>query len=321
MFSLYLHRYFERQSWLSRQVARHLYMDAPESKATQGDSLAIVLICKDVENYVDEWIKYYQLAGVRHFYIYDNGSSDSTVAKAKSHNGDEMSIIVHPWILNATAGKCEISPQEIAYVHAVICHRHKHRWMGFFDIDEFLVPRKHLTILEGLKQLSEFSNISLPWCQFGHCGHVYQPSEPCAFAYTNRHQTNRYHFDNFKCILNPCKISMVGIHEFSTLDMGERTANVKGQVERSGDKYSATGFITNEYLQLNHYRTKSMEENNAKVKQVMRGELAEERKYRLGQLLHKLSTNVIEDTAILDFLDRHGIKNSQEYSQYIKGNA
>ena len=321
MFSLNLYRYFERRFWLSRQVARHLSMDAPGPMPTQEGGIAIVLICKDVEDYVDEWIKYYQLAGVRHFYIYDNGSSDGTVAKAGSHRGNEISVIIHPWVVDAAAGQCEISPQEMAYAHAVLCYRHKHRWMAFLDIDEFLVPRKHLTIMEGLEHLNEFSNISLPWYQFGHCGHMSKPSEPCAFAYTRRHQTNRYHFDYFKCILDPCRIAMVSIHEFLTLDMGERTANEKGQVELSRDKNRATGFISNEYLQLNHYRTKSIEENNAKVKQVMYGELSEEREYRVGRQVRILSTNVVEDTAILDFLSRHGIKNSHEYSQYIKGDG
>ena len=103
--------------------------------------------------------------------------------------------------------------------------------------------------------------------------------------------------------------------------MGIKTANDKGQVEPTNAKISAKGFISNEHLQLNHYRTKSIEENNAKIELVMHGEDAEERKHRVMPQIEQLARNVVEDKAALDFLKRHGIKNSQEYSQYIKGNA
>ena len=307
---------------MSYKATRYLFVDAPGRGEAQENNLAMVLICKDEEDYIDEWIRYHVLAGVRHFYIYDNDySSGNTAAKALAHNRGGVAVIVHPWRLKASAGQCAVSPQGAAYVHAALCYGHKHRWMAFIDIDEFIVPRQHGTIIEALDRLRRYSNISLPWSQFGHCGHVTKPSEPCAFAYMFRHQPDVYYIHHFKCILNPAKLSMVYTHHCSTTDMGTTTSNDKGQVEENQSRQSAAGFISSEFLQLNHYQAKSIEDINAKLNQTLHGELEEERKHRVGVQLRKLSTNVIEDTAIIDFLNRHGINNSREYSQYIKAKA
>ena len=317
MFALNLHRYLERRFWLSRKVAQFLFIDASSAGEAQENNLAVVLICKDEEDYVDEWIRYHELAGVRHFYIYDNDSADSTAAKARAHNRDKTAVIVHPWRLRAKAGKCTVGPQEAAYAHAILCYGHKHRWMAFIDIDEFIVPRQHGTIIEALERLDRHSNISLSWSQFGHCGHMTKPSEPCAFAYMLRHQPDINRSDHFKCIIDPSKISMIGVHYCLTIDMGTTTSNDRGQVEENNRRQSADGFVSSEFLQLNHYRTKSMAENNAKLRRMMHGWVAAERTFRINTYTNEVNANLAKDTAIVDFLHRHGIHNSKEYSQYI----
>ena len=320
MFALNLYRYFEKRSWVRHKVTQELFTDAPGAGKAQENNLAVVLICKDEEDYIDEWIRYHELAGVRHFYIYDNDySSGSTAAKARAHNRGGVAVIVHPWRLKASAGKCVITPQQAAYVHAALCYGYKHRWMAFIDIDEFIVPRQHDTIIEALDRLKRHSNISLVWSQFGHCGHATKPSDPCAFAYMLRHQPEARPNSFFKCVVNPCKLSMVSLHEFRTIDMGTTTSNDKGQVEENSSRPSASGFVSSEFLQLNHYQSKSIEESHAKLNQTLHGALIEERKHAVRTQSKKLSTNTVEDTAILDFLSRHGINNSQEYIQYIKG--
>ena len=317
MFSLLLHRRLERQFWQSRKVTWYFFIDAPGAGEAQENNLAAVLICKDEEDYIDEWIRYHELAGVRHFYIYDNGSSDRTIAKARTHNRNGTTVIVHPWTLKASAGQCLVLPQEAAYVHATLCYGHKHRWMAFIDTDEFIVPRQHGTIVEALERLNEHSNISMHWSQFGHCGHETKPSEPCAFAYMLKHQPYAHHNHHFKCIVAPSKLSQISIHFFSTIDMGTTTSNDKGQVEENLSRPSAAGFISNEFLQVNHYRTKSKEEHNAKLQRLMHGWNATERAFKLNILANEVNTNLVEDTAILDFLRRHGINSSQDYSRYI----
>ena len=322
MFVLNLYRCLERRFWPSRKVTKFLFLDAPETGTTQENNLAVVLICKNEEDYIDEWIRYYELAGVRHFYIYDNDySSGSTAGKARAHNKEGMVVIVHPWRLKASAGQCAIIPQPVAYAHAVLCYGHKHRWMAFIDIDEFIVPRQHGTIIAALNHLKMHSNISLHWSLFGDCGHMTKPPDPCAFAYMLRHQPDVHHNHCFKCVVDPCKLSMVSNHECRTIDMGTTTSNDKGQVAENLFRHSATSFVSSEFLQLNHYHSKSMEEVHAKLNQTLYGELEKERKDKAREWIRKINTNPIKDTAIIDFLSRHEINNSGEYSQYIKSKA
>ena len=321
MFALNLRRYLEKRFRQLRKRAVIFFIDAPSTSKAQENNLAVVLICKDEEDYIDEWIKYHELAGVRHFYIYDNGSSDNTTAKARAHNrgGHGTTVVVHPWSLKVSAGQSTVCPQPAAYVHAIMCYGHKHRWMAFIDTDEFIVPRQHGTIIEALDRLERYSNISLVWSQFGHCGHVTKPSEPCAFAYTLRHQPGAFNTPQFKCIVHPTKLSMIYAHYYKTTDMGTTTSNDKGQVEENKCRTSDSGFVSSEYLQLNHYQIKSIEETNAKIQRIMHGWVAREREFEIRAQIKNLHTNLVEDTAILDFLRRHGINNSQEYSQYIQG--
>ena len=320
MLALNLHRHLEKRLWRSRRAAEFLFIDAPNAGKAQENNLAVVLICKDEEDYIDEWIKYHELAGVRHFYIYDNGSSDSTAAKARAHNREgEKTVIVHPWILKASAGQCAVCPQSAAYAHAVLCYGHKHRWMAFIDTDEFIVPRQHGTVIEALDRLGKYSNISLFWSQFGHCGHATKPSEPCAFAYMLRHQPDEPHFYHFKCIIDPAKLSMIYVHYYVTTNMGTTTSNDKGQVEENKNRTRAAGFVSSECLQLNHYRTKSIEESNIKLQRIMHGWIAAERKFEIYNYINEVNTNLVEDVALLDFLGRHGINNCEDYNQYING--
>ena len=321
MFSLLLYRHIERKLWQTHKVVGHFRIDASATGATQENNLAVVLICRDVEDYIDEWIRYHELAGVRHFYIYDNGSADSTAAKASAHHRQGTYVKVHPWKLNIDVEGWSLCPQVTAYVHAALFYGSRHRWMAFIDIDEFIVPRQHATAIEALDRLREHSNISLSWSQFGHCGHKSKPSEPCVFAYTQRHQHNKYGFQHFKCILDPCQITMHGVHACHTLAMGEKTSNDQGQVEAIGNRAAAAGFVSSEYLQLNHYETKSIEEHEAKLSKIFYGHSVSERISRAGHLIDRLSKNVVHDNAAIDFLSRHGINDSYSYSQYINGSA
>ncbi|MBF2734966.1 MAG: glycosyltransferase family 92 protein, partial [Betaproteobacteria bacterium AqS2] len=143
---------------------------------------------------IDEWISFHVLAGVKHFYLYDNASVDGTAERALAHATGEVTVTVHPWQLRPLVVKegrwkrPEVAAQELAYAHAVLNYGGRHQWMSFIDIDEFLVPVRHATLPEALEQLRDFSNISLPWHSFGDCGHQTRPPGPAVYAYRLRHQ-------------------------------------------------------------------------------------------------------------------------------------
>lgn len=101
--------------------------------------LAVVAIMKNEEPYVREWLDYHLLAGVDHFYIYDNEESDSQKKILQPYI--ERGVVTHiPYV-----GKAR---QYEAYNEAVQNFRYFCRYMAFIDADEFIFPQNNKTIVE-----------------------------------------------------------------------------------------------------------------------------------------------------------------------------
>ena len=95
--------------------------------------LAVVAIFKDEGRYLKEWLDYHLLAGVDHFYLYNNYSSD------------DYKEILAPYVeknlvtLTEWPGKFMMYP---AYEDAIEKFRFDCRYMAFIDLDEFIFPKK-----------------------------------------------------------------------------------------------------------------------------------------------------------------------------------
>lgn len=114
-----------------------------------------------------EWIDFHRLAGVDHFYFYDNDSSDN------------LKEVLQPYIdegiveYEACPGK---RPQCEAYNRAVKAHRWDCRYMGFIDDDEFVycVDQKQ-SIKDVLHEVLDGNNdavtLTVDRANFGSSGH------------------------------------------------------------------------------------------------------------------------------------------------------
>jgi len=101
--------------------------------------LSVVAIVKDEAHYLKEWLDYHLVAGVDHFYIYNNESTDETRE------------ILKPYI-EARQVDCFMVPGEVmqmpAYNDAVRKFRFATRYMAFIDVDEFIFPKSPQSIVE-----------------------------------------------------------------------------------------------------------------------------------------------------------------------------
>ena len=95
--------------------------------------LSIGCIIKNEGRYLREWIEYHLWAGVEHFYIYDNGSTDNTKE------------VLAPYILSGkvtyhyfVADREEGDQQRRAYNDAISRYKRCTRWLALIDADEFL---------------------------------------------------------------------------------------------------------------------------------------------------------------------------------------
>ena len=127
--------------------------------------LAIAAIMKNEGHYLKEWLDYHLLAGVDHFYIYDNDSTDNQAEVARPYV--EAGLVDYI----PASGKIMQIP---AYNDAVKNFKFQCRYMAFIDADEFIYPKTNRSLIEVVDEiLSQDKNaagLSIHWQIFGSNG-------------------------------------------------------------------------------------------------------------------------------------------------------
>ena len=159
--------------------------------------LAIVAIMKNEGRYLKEWLDYHLLAGVEHFYLYDNDSTDNQAEVAKPYV--EAGLVDYFFL----PGKVM---QLVAYNDAVNRFKFQCRYMAFIDLDEFIYPKTNRSITEVVDEiLSNAPNaagLSIHWQIYGSNGQEKADySRGVLERFTRRAEKN---FGRFKinCIMN-----------------------------------------------------------------------------------------------------------------------
>ena len=206
-----------------------------------------------------------------------------------------------------------VSKQVLAYAHAIENFGSDLRWIAFIDVDEFLVPKSGTSLTAHLKELDDYSNISLPWVMFGPCNHATKPDMAVPLAYNQRAMTTTdKRIVNFKCIVDPCKVTDVGVHKFSTCDMAETSTNDHGIVRHNNARL-CNEFVTSKSIQLNHYYTKSRTEMDTKIeKGSLSGGTKERKRRKVHEKLELIERATVADDTAEAFLKRHGIHTTHE---------
>jgi hypothetical protein len=281
----------------------------PPAPRAERRGVAIVTMLKDEEPYIEEWLAFHKAAGIRHFIIYDNGSTDNTVSVIKkSLPADEVTIF--PWagrFTDVEAG--QYNSQVVAYAHAILNFGAAFRWVAFMDIDEFIFPVQAATIEEALQAVNGFPNVSLPWHMFGRSGHQSKPAGGVLKNYLLRAAepiSNKKNATNFKCIVDPCEVTEVSVHHFETRGHGDATCNDSGQVFSRKDRKTSE-FYSARHLRINHYYTRSTEEFARKLAKGPADPGTRERfEKRLNTALESIESDVVEDQTIIKFAARIG---------------
>lgn len=125
-----------------------------------------VSICglfKNEGRFLKEWIDYHIVAGVDHFYMYNNNSNDNYLE------------ILDPYIKNGIVDLIEWPqkfPQMPAYKDCYAKFASETKWLGYIDIDEFVCPKYSFTIKDWLKKYSKYPSVLMYWKSFGTGGNL-----------------------------------------------------------------------------------------------------------------------------------------------------
>lgn len=133
--------------------------------------LSICAVFKNEERYLKEWIEYHRLAGVDHFFLYNNGSIDRFTDVLRPYIKTGVVTLIQ-WPDNISpftenVFMWSLSTLISAYENAVKFKAlNKTEWLVFLDIDEFLVfpDEKNLKTLLG--KYNEFPGIKISSVSF-----------------------------------------------------------------------------------------------------------------------------------------------------------
>lgn len=204
--------------------------------------LSLCTCVKDEGLYIEEWLKFHLGLGVEHVWLYDNDSSDNTKEIASSFKEVEVfdspgEVVQHP-----------------TFMRCLFEHREESRWIGFLDVDEFLVPQKTNNLKSVLSKYEKYPALCVHWYLFGSNGKETYSPEPVIERFTKRCPEVNAHV---KTICNPKRTRhLVTAHKFvhDGLAVDENFMPIA-----DGDSRPPKG--TCDTIAVHHYVTKSHEEN------------------------------------------------------------
>ena len=133
--------------------------------------LGLVAIFKNEAPYLREWIEFHRTVGVEHFWLYNNGSTDSYREVLQPYIEKKI-IELFDWeptsneIVNWNKIQCD------CYMAAMKQAKNKARFVAVLDIDEFLFPVHEKSLIAFLKRYSErrIGGIGVNWQMYGTSG-------------------------------------------------------------------------------------------------------------------------------------------------------
>jgi hypothetical protein len=115
--------------------------------------IALVCIAKNEDNYIKEWCDYHLKLGFDDIFIYQNNWRTSI-----------FSDKIHNFEIDGVSKQIESYNSFINNFHS------KYDWAAFFDVDEFLVLKKHNNVKDFISEYSNYNSIGVNWVLFGDNG-------------------------------------------------------------------------------------------------------------------------------------------------------
>ena len=206
-------------------------------------------LCASIKNespYLLEWIEYHRMLGVGHFFIYDNNSSDNPQEILKEYiNEGIVEYIVWPMHPYGQIG---------AFKDCIEKYKDHSYWIGFIDIDEYIVPIRTETISEILKKYEGSNGIGINWMIYGSSGHFKKPEGLTIENYIRHSEKSLYDNKIIKSIVNPRNVSNVTNQHFFKFKDDSYVLDEDMEII---DTDSETKIHKSRKIRINHYFTRS----------------------------------------------------------------
>jgi hypothetical protein len=278
---------------LRRELAGLLrVMDARKLHAgvrRKKHGLSVVCAIKNEADDLLEWLHFHKLAGVDHFYLYDNESTDGTRTIIESFPWPDM-ITYH--YVEGDFGQIR------AFHHAIDSYRNSSEWCAFIDADEFLYPVEGGSIKDVLEEVSSAPAVAVHWLNFGSNGHDARPQGLSIESFTRRAPDDFPDHYVMKSIVRPDAI-VAYLHPHQSLVLGCYVQEDGTQVFPIGGRCSVP---KRRKLAINHYYTKSRQQLLKKRERGRPLGEGDPERIRAMEFFTLRDRNDVEDLTILKFL-------------------
>ena len=260
----------------------------------KNSSIALHAICKNEDYYIEEWIDYHSRIGIDYFILYDNNSDTSL--KEQLTNYKNVKVI--KW-------KDSYSATQLRSQKHCIIHNQNFRWIGFLDIDEYVVLLNDSTNLkEYMLEFEAYDGLGLYWLAFGANEHKHRQASTI-LSYTQSCPSLIAFNKHIKCFINPQKY--IGNHwtshylpvngNFVDVSHQDISSNwLSRQHFRTYIKDNNQKSILNDKMRINHYHTRSLEDFQHKMKRG--GGISVNKVYTMDGYKHLNYENIYNDDII-----------------------
>ena len=216
-------------------------------------SIAICAVAKCENEYINDWVKYHIDLGVDDIYLYDNNDSDYEPIEKRI----DKKYLEHVHITKVPNAKEFQIPTYNKFYNE---NKNKYSWIGFLDIDEFIVLNKWKNIKEFLndEKFKYYNVIKLNWHMFGDDDKISRDmTVPIYKGITKRLKGHEYESHGKQFIRgNQDGVNICSNH-YCTIN-----GKIPMQIMPDGKSTSAkiSGHHNCEEAYINHYMTKTLSE-------------------------------------------------------------
>lgn len=259
--------------------------------------LAVVAVVKNEAPYVKEWLDYHLAAGVNHFYIYDNESSDNLRETLQPYI--DSNIVTYTFYPGQ-------NKKFAVYNEAFKDYKFFCRYMAFIDVDEFIYPQTNQSIVEIADKIfmKNFSagGIAINSMQYGS-----NFQEKADYSRGVLERFTRHAFiasTSVKNLVNPRKIKYLSI--------SNRAVYFDGITKIEDSPWQIEHSVLDKIL-INRYEWKSGEEFAAKQKNTADEENeGKSENYFTPNIFNHESNNDVLDEGILKYRDSRKEQNATQ---------
>jgi hypothetical protein len=240
----------------TRTLARYDSVSYGETAMPAKFTVSICAIVKDEARYILEWIAFHKSIGVDHFYIYDNQSTDGTTdILLRLEAAGLLTRVSWPNSTPAVVAS-GLGPQVPAY-NDFLRFRDQTEWVGYIDIDEFVVLRDTDNIKDWLNHYDDCAAVGINWRIFGSSGRADYTDELSIERFTRRAPlkfTPNRHVKTFAraALIRTASCHIPAMRDRPVVDIFKRPINA---VHNGLHDEVCDGAV-----QLNHYFTRSLSE-------------------------------------------------------------